>query len=333
MQKQLSKEILAQIEKGLPPSWYYISPSWKSLKPKKISICNQEILIYRAQEKPLDRSSEHKWIGMGARCLHMNADLSCGRRSKNSISCPMHQWTYDENGFIENLDNIQSGNSHQAKLKKYEVIERFGHLFVFLGDGDPFLFPLENLEKLSVSPPIEVLSQAPLYLQCANGFDINHFPFVHGRKVEKILSYNQTDYTISITYELKNISTLLRDRLLRFVFNEQLTLDYTVFGGNIVFAKVVFRKKSYTLLTFVEPISATYSKAIMFSVTKKSNFLKNFVQHFTLNYFIKKFFMHEVALLDGVSLKESGLPFMQDPYLVDFFFWYSKRLHFLSGKP
>lgn len=333
MQKQLSKEILAQIEKGLPPSWYYIGPSWKTLKPKKINICSQEILIYRALDQSQDRPFKNKWIGMGARCLHMNADLSCGKRRKNSICCPMHQWTYDENGFIENLDGIQSGNSHQARLKKYEVIERFGQLFVFLGEGEPFLFPLEHLESLSVSPPIEVSSHAPLYLQCANGFDINHFPFVHGRKVEKILSYNQTQYTISIKYNLKNISPLLRDRILKFFFDEQMTLDYTVFGGNIVFAKVICRKKSYTLLTFVEPLSATHSKAFMFSVTKKSNFLKNFVQHFILNYFIKKFFMHEVVLLDGVSLKESGLPFLQDPYLVDFFFWYNKRIQFLSDKP
>lgn len=310
----MTENELHLIKSKLPPSWYYIGKSWSGKNTRKFVIAQNEILVYFSE-----KSSQ--WIALSARCLHMNADLSCGQRVADHIQCPMHQWTYDKDGNI-----LGAKSNFDQKLKKYFIEEFNGHLMIFLGEKPVTDHPFQILKNISMSPAIHISARVPQYLQVGNGFDSHHFQSVHGRTVEKVSSYYEDNDYISITYQLKNVSKKLSDQIVRLLFSDHVQLKFSVYGGGLIWAEILIGKINYSLITFVHPTAHDHAQATLFSVLKKTNRLFDSIRHFTLRFFIKKFFTDEVRLLEGLSISASSLDSTHDATLLKFMNWYLRRV-------
>ena len=314
MSKQISEHDLHLIKSQLPSSWYYLGRSWTGEKKRKFVITKNEILVYFS-------SKSNQWVALSARCLHMNADLSCGQRLADHIQCPMHQWTYDSEG---NVLGAKSKSNH--KLQKFAIEEVHGHLMVFLGEKSITDHPFQVLKNVSMSSAIQISARVPQYLQVGNGFDRHHFQGVHGRVVEKISSFYQDNDFISITYQLKNVSSKLSDRIIRVLFSDHVQLKFSVYGGGLIWAEILIGKINYSLITFVHPAAEDCAEATLFSVLKKTNKVFDYVRHLTLRLFIKKFSTDEVKLLEGLNITTSSLDSTQDETLLKFMNWYLQRV-------
>lgn len=69
-------------------------------------------------------------------CCHRGASLAHGKQLGNCIQCPYHGWEYAADGFVQRIPPL--GNDvaipKHARVDSYPVQEKYGLLWVFLGD-------------------------------------------------------------------------------------------------------------------------------------------------------------------------------------------------------
>ncbi len=120
-------------------------------------------------------------------CVHRGAALGLGRMSGDCVECPYHGWQFNGAGQVTKIPSLPRDTKipTRARVDSYPIIERFGWVWVFLGD-------LPEAER----PP---LPEFPEYDDAANwrtirgrwdwnanyarivenGLDFAHAPFVH----------------------------------------------------------------------------------------------------------------------------------------------------------
>ena len=121
-------------------------------------------------------------------CVHRGAALSKGELKGDCLVCPYHGWEYEPNGAVSKIPANPPGRSipKKARVDSYPTIERYGFLWVFLGD-----LPEEERPPIPVWPEFEQTDKYRAvtgeYLWHSNyerimenGTDIAHAPFVHG---------------------------------------------------------------------------------------------------------------------------------------------------------
>lgn len=73
---------------------------------------------------------------LSAICCHRGGDLSRGKRSDGCVKCPYHGWEFDAAGRCTRMpplgDDMQPPK--RARVDSYPVEERYGYVWVFLGD-------------------------------------------------------------------------------------------------------------------------------------------------------------------------------------------------------
>lgn len=72
-------------------------------------------------------------------CVHRGAPLSRGSCARGGVQCPYHGWVYDADGrcvHIPSLDATSERLPSRARVDAYPCIERWGLVWVFLGDLD-----------------------------------------------------------------------------------------------------------------------------------------------------------------------------------------------------
>ncbi len=70
-------------------------------------------------------------------CCHRGASLSVGVCKNNQLECPQHGWVYNSNGkctFIPAGTKTPTEPPKKARVPSYPVEEKYGLIFVFLGD-------------------------------------------------------------------------------------------------------------------------------------------------------------------------------------------------------
>lgn len=127
-------------------------------------------------------------------CIHRGAKLSLGRITDKAINgahcleCPYHGWTYDHAGRCVLMPaHPEQTPPAKARVQTYQVRERYGWLWVGVGDGTG------NASQMSEIPafvewddpsfrnihcgPYKFRASAPRVIE--NFLDVAHFPFVH----------------------------------------------------------------------------------------------------------------------------------------------------------
>ncbi len=87
----------------------------------------------------LFRDGAGKAACLSAVCCHRGGDLARGRASGGCLQCPYHGWQFDSSGRCVRMPPLgdEVRPPQRARVDAYPVIERYGYVWVFLGDLAP----------------------------------------------------------------------------------------------------------------------------------------------------------------------------------------------------
>jgi phenylpropionate dioxygenase-like ring-hydroxylating dioxygenase large terminal subunit len=111
--------------------WYWITKS-SSVKKKKVipyKLMGRDLAVYRGQDD--------KIRVIDAFCPHMGAHLAEGKVENNSIRCFFHNWCFDQSGICTEIPCLDKNPSSQIRLKHWHSQERYGLIWVWVGQGAP----------------------------------------------------------------------------------------------------------------------------------------------------------------------------------------------------
>lgn len=122
-------------------------------------------------------------------CLHRGGSLGngfIGTNKKDCVACPYHGWEFNGEGSVEYIPSLGENGviSSKARVDSYPVEERYGMVWVFMGD-------LEESQRYPIPAFAEFDDPRWKAVQCEftwkasaeriveNGIDIAHAAFVH----------------------------------------------------------------------------------------------------------------------------------------------------------
>jgi phenylpropionate dioxygenase-like ring-hydroxylating dioxygenase large terminal subunit len=115
-------------------------------------------------------------------CVHRGSKLSLGRVENDTLICPYHGWTYNEDAQCVRMPaHPDQTPPAKARVKTYHAVERYGAVWVCPGEPLRDVPPLEEWEMpgFRVVPcgPYPIRASGPRAIE--NFLDVAHFPFVH----------------------------------------------------------------------------------------------------------------------------------------------------------
>jgi phenylpropionate dioxygenase-like ring-hydroxylating dioxygenase large terminal subunit len=164
--------------------WYAVEFSNRvTTKPARVTVLGQHLALYRT---PKGRP-----VALSDLCVHRGAALSGGTVKGDCIVCPYHGWEYEPDGQCTKIPANLPGRAipRKARVDSYPVKEKYGFVWVFLGD-----LPEEERPPMPVWPEFDELKEnggrfrvvqgeflwkANYERILENGCDIAHAPFVH----------------------------------------------------------------------------------------------------------------------------------------------------------
>jgi phenylpropionate dioxygenase-like ring-hydroxylating dioxygenase large terminal subunit len=152
--------------------------------PVQVRVFDQDLVLYR--------NSQGEIICHSDICIHRGGSLAGGKVHGDCISCPYHGWQFDEQGACVKIPANRAGLPipKKARVDTYPVVERYGYVFVFLGDLPeaerppmpvlPLLEPTKDARATDnriITGQFEWEANYERVLE--NGVDAAHAPFVH----------------------------------------------------------------------------------------------------------------------------------------------------------
>ncbi len=147
-------------------------------KPVRVTLLGQRFVLFR------DSSGQAHCLSDV--CLHRGGSLSGGWTKKDCVVCPYHGWQYSGKGQVMLVPS--EGESFniidKARIDSYPTEERYGMIWVFLGDlPEEERFPIPDFPEYE-DPQWRALTdewmwQADASRVVENGIDIAHTSFVH----------------------------------------------------------------------------------------------------------------------------------------------------------
>ena len=152
--------------------------------PHKVQIMGQDLVLYRTSRGDL--------VAHNDLCVHRGGALSGGSVHGDCIRCPYHGWEFGPDGACSKIPSNAPSVPipKKARTDSYPVVERYGFVFVFLGDAPeherPPVPPIETLEPTAKAQAEgyavvhgEFTWNANFERVIENAVDIAHTPFVH----------------------------------------------------------------------------------------------------------------------------------------------------------
>ena len=173
-------------------------------KPKPITMLGQDFVLYR--------NTSGRVVALKNLCAHRGGALADGRVEGDCIRCPYHGWKYKPDGAcVEipgNPPNLPIPN--KARVDAYPVREKYGWVWLFLGDlpeaERPPFPPLPEFDRPEWRTVRGKFTwKAPYTRVVENNLDIAHLPFVHGfeRQILEPSDVHLSDWSGSLFVDLK----------------------------------------------------------------------------------------------------------------------------------
>ena len=155
--------------------WHVVAygPDVPQGKPVGVRLLDEDLVLWRVGDKI------HAWRDL---CLHRGTRLSLGKVEGETLICPYHGWTYNEEGqCIRFPAHPNQKPPVTAHTKVYSAQERYNWIWVTLGN------PAHDIPEFSewTAPDFHKIHCGP-YTYNASGpravenfLDVTHFPFVH----------------------------------------------------------------------------------------------------------------------------------------------------------
>ncbi len=146
--------------------------------PVKARLLGQNFVLFRDRQGKAHCLSDV--------CLHRGGSLSGGWLHDDCVVCPYHGWRYAEDGALNFIPSEGENLAipQRARIDSYPVAERYGLIWVFLGDlPEEERFPIPDCEEFD-DPRWRMLTsefswKADAARIVENGTDIAHASFVH----------------------------------------------------------------------------------------------------------------------------------------------------------
>ncbi|MBE9035039.1 aromatic ring-hydroxylating dioxygenase subunit alpha [aff. Roholtiella sp. LEGE 12411] len=147
-------------------------------KPKRVSLLNQEFVLYR--------NSKAEVVALDDVCPHRGAALSNGWVEDDCIRCPYHGWKYQTDGTCIQIPANQPGVPipKRAHTNVYPVQEKYGFIWLFWGN-----LPENERPALPSFPEVKNPALRPIQFEfkwnahytrlVENSIDPAHSAFVH----------------------------------------------------------------------------------------------------------------------------------------------------------
>ena len=148
--------------------------------PTRLMLLGEKLIAFR------DSSGR---VGvMDHRCPHRGASLFLGRNEQDGIRCIYHGWKFDVVGSCLDMPSTPPpGFKEKVKAKAYQVIERAGVVWVYMGaqEDAPPLPGFEILDQPDDEIQVSFIQRDCNYLQALEGeIDTAHFGFLHAGHVD-----------------------------------------------------------------------------------------------------------------------------------------------------
>jgi phenylpropionate dioxygenase-like ring-hydroxylating dioxygenase large terminal subunit len=143
--------------------------------PMPIKVLGEDLTLFR------DHQGRPALLGLF--CPHRCADLSYGRIESRGLRCLYHGWLFDIEGrcLEQPAERAESSFKDEIRHTAYPCVERAGLIFVYMGGGEPPLFP--DYEFLRADGAHLFIERSILkcnYLQALEGnIDPAHLSFLH----------------------------------------------------------------------------------------------------------------------------------------------------------
>jgi phenylpropionate dioxygenase-like ring-hydroxylating dioxygenase large terminal subunit len=127
--------------------WYAVEFADRvGVKPGRVTVLGRHLALYR--------TADGQPVALADRCVHRGASLSDGKVRGGCLACPYHGWEYAADGRCMRIPASppERGIPQRARVNSYPVQERYGFIWVFLGEVPeaerPLLPVLAELEQL-----------------------------------------------------------------------------------------------------------------------------------------------------------------------------------------
>jgi nitrite reductase/ring-hydroxylating ferredoxin subunit len=246
-----------------PASWYFFCHTDDLRRgPLSKKILGRDLLAFR--------TASGKFAVLDARCSHLGANLGCGEVVGETIQCPFHQWQFGRDGRCEKIPS-QTEIPVFARQQSYPVVERHGFLFFF--NGTDVLFPLpffegESPDAFAPGKLFSYVADASWVMVAAQGFDRQHFETVHERRLLRPPEISSPGVFVRRNqYHAEIIGESWRDRILRMLVGDTVTLTVHNWGGTIYLVKAEFPRACSRFLVLYRPLDddRTHFDVIVFS--------------------------------------------------------------------
>ncbi|WP_448581225.1 aromatic ring-hydroxylating dioxygenase subunit alpha [Thermaurantiacus sp.] len=161
--------------------WYVAADSTEvtAAAPAKVRLCGLDFTLFR------DAAGRAHCISDV--CVHRGASLGEGRMEKGCVECPYHGWQFDGAGNVVRIPSLPAETPipKRARVDSYPVIERYGWIWVFLGDlPEAERPPLPDFPEYADTANWRTIRgdwhwRANYARIVENGLDFSHAPFVH----------------------------------------------------------------------------------------------------------------------------------------------------------
>ena len=151
--------------------------------PMPVEVLGEKLVLFRTGDGALGLTSD--------RCAHRGTSLSAGsgdmktagRIDKCGVRCPYHGWLYGIDGQCLDQPAEPEGSKFREgiKIKAYQIQEKFGWLWAYLGAGDPPIIPPVDAMAREDGYRVNTMSnwECNYYQVCENLVDPAHVSILH----------------------------------------------------------------------------------------------------------------------------------------------------------
>lgn len=176
--------------------WYAIEQSSAVTQaPHKVRVMGQDLVLYR--------DPKGRIAALSGTCVHRGGDLGAGAIVDGELRCPYHGWRFDGSGQCTRIPANPPGAPvpKRARVDAYPACERYGLIWVFLGDlpeaERPPIPPLPEFGQPGWKPQYGDFHFRAHYARVVeNGLDFAHGPFVHQGSFGNIDQPEIPDYKV-----------------------------------------------------------------------------------------------------------------------------------------
>lgn len=243
-----------------PSTWYLVGRA-SDLKPGGImaaTIGGHELVIFRDS-----RGEVH---ALAAHCVHMGCHMKSGRVVGDRLRCPLHFRQFDGAGRCRAVPGGKAEGSPSQPT--YPTLERFGGLFVFVGHGPAFDFPIPHERPANSYAALATRAfefPLPWYALIANGCDLDHLQTVHLRQLKEPPQVGpEPPHRFRIRYRTRVIGRRLADWVMRRLSGDDIHATITCFGGSLMLVESTIKdRRSFLLLSMRPKGDATAAQGII----------------------------------------------------------------------